>query len=870
MQITSTRSIHKLLAKIILVAFPIVVAMYYILVLWNEAFELPTRDVVSQAAYFAIGVLGGMLFYVFGFRFVPTYLLLIIGLYFLYKGVDATAFGEFDTFYLMIQFIIFAILFSLGWLAGWGIIRTKSFVIIFNLSLLVLFTLLLSVSEIWSLPNSDIAILQVLKGGFSIVIICLFITIVFHHTINNLETNGKSFWWSIIKRVCIFCFILGFLYVYAKGNGFWKLEEKLIQLSEEQKGGGENGLLQKKPDTKDENGNVQKGGYALKDKLSMGASNPKMNILVFTAYINNFFQNTDIPNPLYLVSAYYTKYDPSTEAFEIDKARPSDDHFSPQVGAVPLYHIVSDTVVLKPMHKFEYLQDIEFEIYNKNLDPNFYIGPTTSYFLQPISIDPSFRKEYINAYRGKSRSSQLNSAYFVYNSEEKSVIKFQDTRTKILQQYTDYSAVDSAFLKYYTAVPVNDLYKRIDSLTHEITKEKSTVIDKVNAIKNYFFTKDKNGKNIFKYSDNPGEPNLPGASRLEYFLFQSKQGYCAYYATATLYMLRSLGIPSRVVGGFLTEDRSANKNKGWYWYYSDQAHAWVQVFFPGIGWIDFDTTIGNDDARESPQSDGTPPLQPKKAILASYGTFESVDTVKKMGRFKMMSLILFDKPQQIRQTTIDVDLSLATVVKDTATLLLKDIQMDKPVTILSYAKVLQKLKNTSSKELVSSLPLPLPVDEVHLMEDDIIQPLKNQNSLSQPWSAKHTFILVLSIILLLGIIILSLPYIYYRLLLFKLNNASTNNIAIKAYNLTRWINVLFINRNWVNDADLFKKVDSHYRSNTEFVLKAYHDYKYGNVAVQHQVQFKNNTIQEIKAILKSIKPKHRWKYWIQISKLYEI
>src|SRR5689334_24556482 len=61
-------------------------------------------------------------------------------------------------------------------------------------------------------------------------------------------------------------------------------------------------------------------------------------------------------------------------------------------------------------------------------------------------------------------------------------------------------------------------------------------------------------------------------------LFRSK-GYCAYYAGATLFMLRSLGIPSRIAVGFLTEDRS-DKNKGWYWYYANQAHAWVQVYFP--------------------------------------------------------------------------------------------------------------------------------------------------------------------------------------------------------------------------------------------------------------------------------------------------
>ncbi|RYZ24981.1 MAG: transglutaminase domain-containing protein, partial [Sphingobacteriales bacterium] len=140
----------------------------------------------------------------------------------------------------------------------------------------------------------------------------------------------------------------------------------------------------------------------------------------------------------------------------------------------------------------------------------------------------------------------------------------------------------------------------------------------------------------------PGVPDIPSASKLSYFLFDNHKGYCAYYAGATLFMLRALGIPSRIAVGFLTMDRS-DKNKGWYWYYADQAHAWVQVYFPGYGWLDFDTTVGNSDAQESPKPDGTPPMQPPRAWLAADGIVENVDTLKKLLRLQVRHMVFHDK-----------------------------------------------------------------------------------------------------------------------------------------------------------------------------------------------------------------------------------
>lgn len=90
----------------------------------------------------------------------------------------------------------------------------------------------------------------------------------------------------------------------------------------------------------------------------------------------------------------------------------------------------------------------------------------------------------------------------------------------------------------------------------------------------------------FRYSLKPGI--AADGDQIGRFLFESKKGYCSYFAFSMTLLLRSLGIPSRVAVGFYIDPE-----KGVFDYYpvrANMAHAWVEVFFPGYGWIDYDPT----------------------------------------------------------------------------------------------------------------------------------------------------------------------------------------------------------------------------------------------------------------------------------------
>ena len=90
----------------------------------------------------------------------------------------------------------------------------------------------------------------------------------------------------------------------------------------------------------------------------------------------------------------------------------------------------------------------------------------------------------------------------------------------------------------------------------------------------------------FRYTEQP--PRSFGVAPLVQFVTETKAGYCQHYAGAMALMLRLLGVPSRVAVGFTSGTRAGDT-----WRVTDHdAHAWVEVWFPGYGWVPFDPTPG--------------------------------------------------------------------------------------------------------------------------------------------------------------------------------------------------------------------------------------------------------------------------------------
>ena len=109
------------------------------------------------------------------------------------------------------------------------------------------------------------------------------------------------------------------------------------------------------------------------------------------------------------------------------------------------------------------------------------------------------------------------------------------------------------------------------------------------------------------YSETISAPP-PGVDPVEWVLFDVRQGYCTYYATAMIVMLRHLGIPARLAAGFSQGEVDAAS--GQYVVRERDAHTWVEVYFPGYGWIEFEPTTAEEPYNRDgdSQASAQPPL----------------------------------------------------------------------------------------------------------------------------------------------------------------------------------------------------------------------------------------------------------------------
>ena len=121
--------------------------------------------------------------------------------------------------------------------------------------------------------------------------------------------------------------------------------------------------------------------------------------------------------------------------------------------------------------------------------------------------------------------------------------------------------------------------ERLGGLAKEITQSATSAYEKAQAIEAYL------ARN-YRYSLDI--PSSVQANPLEEFLFERKTGYCEHYATAMVMLLRAVGVPARLVTGFLATEW--NEYGNYYLVRQRDAHAWVEVHLPNSGWVTMDPT----------------------------------------------------------------------------------------------------------------------------------------------------------------------------------------------------------------------------------------------------------------------------------------
>ncbi len=123
------------------------------------------------------------------------------------------------------------------------------------------------------------------------------------------------------------------------------------------------------------------------------------------------------------------------------------------------------------------------------------------------------------------------------------------------------------------------LSPKVTQLANKITRDKYSPYEKAEAIGNFL-------RDNYVYTLEPSV-TPQGKEFIEYFLFEEKEGYCTYFATAMAILLRTQGIPSRYVEGYRMP---MENNDNVYEVRQNNAHAWVEAYIEPMGWLSFEAT----------------------------------------------------------------------------------------------------------------------------------------------------------------------------------------------------------------------------------------------------------------------------------------
>ena len=188
-----------------------------------------------------------------------------------------------------------------------------------------------------------------------------------------------------------------------------------------------------------------------------------------------------------------------------------------------------------------------------------------------------------------------------------------------------------------------EMHPAVLELAEEITREYDSSLEKALAVERYL-------QSNFKYSleNTPAE----AADPLLDFLMVTRAGHCEYFATAQAVLMRSLGIPTRLVNGFRMGE--FNGFSDYFIVRQSDAHSWVEGYFPGPGWVEFDSTpaVGLNRSGFSLTRWFSQMLDSVDMFWTELITF---DRVKQVGLFRSFRYGVRETWSQLARASVKVD-----------------------------------------------------------------------------------------------------------------------------------------------------------------------------------------------------------------------
>lgn len=209
------------------------------------------------------------------------------------------------------------------------------------------------------------------------------------------------------------------------------------------------------------------------------------------------------------------------------------------------------------------------------------------------------------------------------------------------------SADDKKRLENFLQLP-SSLPERVKNLANELTDGLASPIEKVKAIEDHLKT-----LGNYRYSKIDAQHTPENRDYVDYFLFDTKVGYCDNFSTAMVILLRAAGLPARWAKGFTGGYQTGTKDdKKVYTILNSNAHSWPEVYFSGFGWLPFEPTpaflnpaTAEQEVRETTSTSLTSDAaeQSREAVDAQSSSSETVTTTEDdtTGTFRKNSSLLF-------------------------------------------------------------------------------------------------------------------------------------------------------------------------------------------------------------------------------------
>lgn len=167
-------------------------------------------------------------------------------------------------------------------------------------------------------------------------------------------------------------------------------------------------------------------------------------------------------------------------------------------------------------------------------------------------------------------------------SDKTILVKVIDQKKlEVIQKLTKLKENSKQIYDTYLQLPEN-LPQRVQDLSASLVASSENNYDKAKAIEQYLASN-------FPYNlDVRSTPR--NRDFVDYFLFDQKEGYCSYYASAMTILARCAGLPARYVEGYMLPPDPVKDKNNTFVVTNMQAHAWVEIYFEGYGWLPFEPT----------------------------------------------------------------------------------------------------------------------------------------------------------------------------------------------------------------------------------------------------------------------------------------